>query len=571
MKKLRFRGLLMLALWIILVVPKVAFADSIDSIDTHAVVEKDGSISITQVWKAEADSGTEFFIPMQYLKDMKLEDFKVSDEEGPYKLMEPWNVDASFDEKARKYGINQTSDGIELCFGKSELKDKTYTLTYTFRNAVTSYNDYDGFNIRFINDKMDPAPDEVYFELGLADGVLNEDNAKVWGFGYDGEVSFSDGKIIARSKNFDSSNYMNIMLSLKKGIVTPENSKEESIDSLVAQAFEGSEYSYDDYKNGGVYNKSGTPISMLALILGGLSGIIGLISAIFSIIIFVLYLNRNKNIKNAGKVDRKNPRYHREIPFEKDLMANFYAYNGSQNMVMNIISATLLIWLRDGFIDFKSTHEKSTILHRDIERYQIIIEREPDFCSEYEESLFTSLEFAAGEDRVLDEKEYKKFLKNDGKFIDKLIESIEKEGKQALLDHGYIYKNGRRFKKYSYTPTGLKEAALIPAFERFLKDFTLINEREPVEVALWDEILIGATLFGKGEETLKQFEKFYPDYTFGSYNRDIYTGYLYLHHFSNNTYSPAITRSSASAGYGGGASMSGGGGFSGGGSGGGGR
>lgn len=571
MKKIRFRGILILALWLTILAPKVSLADSIDSIDTHAVIEKDGSIRVTQVWKAEPDSGTEFFIPMQHLNHMEIEDFRVSDEEGPYELMKPWNVDGSLEDKARRYGINQTPDGIELCFGKTEFKDKTYTLTYTFRNGVTSFNDYDGFNIRFVNDSMDPAPDAVSLDLALSEGMLNEDNAKVWGFGYNGDVIFENGKIIAKSKTFDSSNYMNIMLSLEKGIVTPEHSKNESIDTLVAQAFEGSEYSYDDYKDGGVYDKSGTPTSIFDLIMGVFSAVIGLICGIIAIVTIFLRPNRNKNIKNAGKVDRKNPGYHREIPFEKDLRANFYAYNGSTNIVANILSATILIWLRDGSIDFISTQEKSTILRRDIEKYHMVINSKPEFQSEYEEWLFTSLELAAGEDMVLTEKEYKKFLKKDDEFLEKLIKSIEKDGKEILSDRGYIQKTGGIFRKYSYTKKGLKEAALIPAFERFLKDFTIINEREPVEVVLWDEILIGATLFGKGEETLKQFKAFYPDYNFGSYDRDIYTSYLYLHHFSNNTYKSAIANSAASAGYGGGASVGGGGGFSGGGSGGGGR
>lgn len=89
MKKIRFRGILILALWLTILAPKVSLADSIDSIDAHAVIEKDGSIRVTQVWKAEPDSGTEFFIPMQHLNHMEIEDFKVSDEEGPYELMEP--------------------------------------------------------------------------------------------------------------------------------------------------------------------------------------------------------------------------------------------------------------------------------------------------------------------------------------------------------------------------------------------------------------------------------------------------------------------------------------------------
>ena len=167
---------------------------------------------------------------------------------------------------------------------------------------------------------------------------------------------------------------------------------------------------------------------------------------------------------------------------------------------------------------------------------------------------------------TLTEKEYKDFLKDDEEFLENIIKSIEKDGKKFLLDNEYIENSRGMFRKYSYTQKGLQEA-----FERFLKDFTLINEREPIEVALWDEVLIGATLFGKGEETLRQFKKFYPDYTFGSFDRDIYTSYWYLNHFSNNTYSSAIANSQSSAGYGGGASIGGGGGFSGGGSGGGGR
>lgn len=89
MKRLRLRGILIITFLIMLVTSKVSLADSIDSIDTNAVIEKDGSISITQVWKANPDSGTEFFIPMQNLNHMQIEDFTVSDEKGPYERMNP--------------------------------------------------------------------------------------------------------------------------------------------------------------------------------------------------------------------------------------------------------------------------------------------------------------------------------------------------------------------------------------------------------------------------------------------------------------------------------------------------
>lgn len=306
MKRLRLRGILIITFLIMLVTSKVSLADSIDSIDTNAVIEKDGSISITQVWKANPDSGTEFFIPMQNLNHMQIEDFTVSDEKGPYERMNPWNVDSNFSEKARKYGINQTSDGIELCFGKTEFKDKTYTIRYKFKNAVTSFNDYDGFNIRFVNDQMDPSPDKVSLKISLSDGKLNEDNAKVWGFGYDGNVNLENGKIVAKAKKFDSSNYMNIMLSLNKGIISPNHTSNKSIDTLVNKAFEGSDYSYDDYKNGGVYDKGGTPTSTIDKIFGVFTAVMGVIGVSLGIFAIV-NPNRNKNIKNVGKVDRKKP------------------------------------------------------------------------------------------------------------------------------------------------------------------------------------------------------------------------------------------------------------------------
>lgn len=42
---------------------------------------------------------------------------KVSDEKGEYTFVDDWDIDADFDAKKRKCGINKTDDGVELCFG----------------------------------------------------------------------------------------------------------------------------------------------------------------------------------------------------------------------------------------------------------------------------------------------------------------------------------------------------------------------------------------------------------------------------------------------------------------------
>lgn len=49
-------------------------------------------------------------------------------------------------------------------------------------------------------------------------------------------------------------------------------------------------------------------------------------------------------------------------------------------------------------------------------------------------------------------------------------------------------------------------------FRKFLKDFTLIEEREVKEVELWDDYLVFATLFGMADLVAKQMRKIDPSF-----------------------------------------------------------
>ena len=55
---------------------------------------------------------------------------------------------------------------------------------------------------------------------------------------------------------------------------------------------------------------------------------------------------------------------------------------------------------------------------------------------------------------------------------------------------------------------GAKE---IYGFYKFLKDFTLVNEREVSEVGLWKEYLVYASLYGVADEVRKGMKKLAPD------------------------------------------------------------
>ena len=113
-------------------------SNNVSEIDIDVTVRDDGSAYIVQNWKGTFHEGTENYIPIN-TDDIPVTDFKVSDINGAYNFVEDWDVDFSFDEKARKCGINEAYDGIELCFGISEYGENRYAIEYVVEDFIKRY------------------------------------------------------------------------------------------------------------------------------------------------------------------------------------------------------------------------------------------------------------------------------------------------------------------------------------------------------------------------------------------------------------------------------------------------
>ena len=114
--------------------------------------------------------------------------------------------------------------------------------------------------------------------------------------------------------------------------------------------------------------------------------------------------------------------------------------------------------------------------------------------------------------------------------------------------------------------------------KKFLEEFTLINEKQAIEVKLWKEYLMYAEIFGIADQVAKQFKKLYPEISnIDNYDLDNIThNIIIINNITNNCVSAADSAREAAArsyssGGGGFSSGGGGGGSSGGGSGGGAR
>src|SRR5699024_3790223 len=144
------------------------------------------------------------------------------------------------------------------------------------------------------------------------------------------------------------------------------------------------------------------------------------------------------------------------------------------------------------------------------------------------------------------------------------------ESKEYLVAKGYLDEFSSKL-----TTNGQELQDKLYMFIKYLDDFSLIHEREPIDVKLWDQILVWATVFGLSDLVIEEFEQLHPNYIEDSAYTSTQT-ITYVSQFSKESSGvahegPSSSFTSGSSGGGGYTSSGGGGGSFGGGSGGGSR
>ena len=526
----------------------------VTKIDISVVINDDGSANIVQNWNGTFTEGTENYIPIN-TDGIDISDLRVSDTDGEYDYIGDWDVDADFDEKSRKCGINQTADGVELCFGISEYGENSYAIEYTVTDFIKSYSDFDGTNFMLINSNMSTFPTDGKIKITLQNGTpLDAENAAIWGFGYDGEIEFSDGAVSAyTTAALEGDNSMIIMLRLNKGIVSPSAYIDKSFEAVKDKAFEGSDYGYDEYEDLTVVDY----IILFTILIS--------IPVLIILLIF-MFLKRRREIKKFYK----EANYFRDIPCGGNIEKSYYLsqrFNvaGDESL---IIGALILSMINNGELE-PQTEEKIGVFGKVKQSINIKLVREPE--KHAERQLYAVLKAAAGGDGILQERELENYAYRNPKSVNGIFDSTKETGKAEFISGGGFITNraGRKIKDLS--EIGKSELAEVMGLKKYLNDFSLISEREINETIIWKEYLVYATLFGIADKVIKQMKEVYPDRIpeIDTYNRNVMIAHSY--YYSMNNSAQRAIQEQRTSGMGGHASVGGGGGFSGGGSGGGSR
>ena len=513
------------------------------SLDIRVVLSHNGDARITETRVMDIDDeGTECYIGLGNMGGSEVRDLRVSDEDGnDFKNIGDWDIDESRSWKEYKCGIVYKHNGYELCWGLGESGSRTYTTSYTITSLIHAYPDADAIRHVFLDQDVSPKPDHAKISIEAEDSILfTDENCGIWGFRFGGELGFQDGRIIAyNTEDFGHSGAMYIMARFNKGMFEPTIQEDDTFEHKKELAFEGSDYTSDDE-----WTTEDTIILLVMAICFFIVPIVGFIW-------YLIYVWR------ARKKVNKDLLWYRDIPMKGNLqqandVLNAYKYFGTD--YNNLLSACILKLIDMGAISIEQTlnskgkTEQNFVIH-ELQNYadQPLLLRK----------IHSMFKTAAGEDTVLEPKELRSFMRSSKN------ESITDSFINTLHTKTSI----------SYYKERFDDVRQVFGLKKFLKEFSLLDERHVNEVTLWKDYMIYATLFGIADQVIKDMKKINPEY----FNMDQVAAqmandttlpmiYSTLHSGTSRAVANKAAREARASGHGGHSSWGGGGGgFSGGG------
>lgn len=524
-------------------------------VDISVSLSADGTARIREVWSVDFSRGTEWYLDRSNLGDMRISNFSVKDENGTEFLNEgEWNVNRSREEKAGRCGIVGKSGGCELCWGPGSYGLHRFTVEYDMSNAVRAMDDFDLLHIQFVTPGIQPRPQNVKVAVSTPQGLLTDENAAIWAFGYEGNVNFEDGEVVARTQNPFTSDANSVILLIRfnKGIFEPRATDSGSFQTVLDRAFEGS--AYEDFNERQKEEKRAAV---------ALASFFALITAVASY--FAVKGVRRRNMRIFGVEKLKEICYVRSIPFNGNLFETGYVLSRCNRAVdgKNMASALILRMINEGALSVSEDARGKVLI-------SFTGNAATDAMSAPQKKFYDMLKAAAGDDGVLQNKEFSRWSRRNTKEVSEWLASLNNAGAEMIRADNLI--DGCEF-----TREGKMHARSAVGFRNYLKDFTIVKERKSAEVALWRDYIVFAALLGIAGKVAKELKDIDPkafEANMG-YNYPTINNVIVFSDRMGGVMMDAVNRfeqtSRSVGGHGGSASFGGGGGFHGGGFGGGAR
>ncbi len=540
----------------LLSVVQVSAQSRVDSLRINVELQDDGSAAVTEIWPVDVSNDiSEWYLVAGNMGRMTIGGLGVKDETGRVYVDEgEWNTARTRSEKAGRCGLVTKSDGYEICWGVGSSGPHIYTLTYTITGLVKGYEGKDGFNYMFVTRDLGSSPESVVLTISRPGLDFTHDNTSIWSFGFIGGINLEDGKIVARTDEpFSTRSAMIVLAGFQKGLFHPLLTEDMTFDEVWARAMEDSDYD-DDLDRGSM---------IIFTIVLAVLGLLFIFSIYVVIDTFVKHKKRKKSLLGGSMKDLP---WSRDIPCGGDLRGAFnvlVAFSGTKmENQRNLVAAYITrLFYRGAFEVVTDPKTLKPALKVKGFPQGVVEEEQESEDVRLERRMFGFIKEAAGEDGVIQKRELNGWSSKHGKVLDKWMKDARDGSELETLTAEDVRK--------------------VYGLRKFLKDFTLIDDRGVIEVGLWNNYLIFASLYGIADQLYKDYQKVCPEYfRLASVEgvSDAAAATVLMRNLADSA-SQSISYSvysysagsGPSGGGGGRSSWGGGGGFSGGGSGGGGR
>ena len=605
----------------------------LNNLDFDVQINQDGSMNVTETWDISVEETNTLFKTFKtdsskYSSISNVQVVEIAD--GTKKNFSQVNSIMYHVTKDCYYGLKNSQGNFEIAWGvgmDDTRGTKKYQISYKVNDVIAKYQDYAELYWQFIGSDFRINCNKITGKILLPRNATSTDEIKVWGHteGLNGEIYAASTNTIEFELNkFYAGRYVEVRTLFPKEMIssTKRIYSKNILDEVISE-----ETVWADEANARREEAENVEKTISTIFVVGV--------AIIDVLLIRKSMKIFKEASEKTKImPSMEMEYYRELPRKNATPAQAVYEQGeilssvSTNQMGNIFSATLLDLSLKKYIEFaENPGDKKNII------INILKKGQDSDLEKTEKIVFRYILRASKDDTQVTIKEIEKYMKKHSSGLIGIKEDIESSTIDELKKNKlYDEKGAEEKRKFSlkvtmnmslvlieifigislittlsyfvnekilmvgvisvialtilktialmkynkkitvYTQSGTDEKQMWIGLKKYMEDFSMLNEREIPEIAIWEHFLVYATAFGIADKVIKQLKAVYKQLG-RSFEFDESYGYMYF--MTNNNFSSSFTNSMSSAfssayssnyssshssGFGGGGGFSGGGG-----------
>ena len=543
----------------------------LNELSFKVLIEEDGDLTVEEEWNIKIKNTNTLFktFEMDSSKHGKITNVTVADITHGKKQLKEIDTLMHHVTKDCYYGLTNNDGDFEIAWGvgmDSSVGNRTYLIRYTVKDAIKQYSDYSELYWQFVGKDFAVDAKKIKGEIHAEMTSSETQDIKVWGHTEDlnGTIYLtSDNVIMFEINNFKNGKFVEIRTLIPNNLV--ENvTRKENVEILSTVLKEEEKWANDANFRRTIGNIIPIIITVITLS-GGIAIIIWLIIKIIRALKKIVTL---KPLKPSQEII-----YYRELPRNNvTSLEALYIYgerkrklDGSE--LGKVFSATIMDLVLKGKLTFivdstdkkdgtkigipdkanflkdlssdernfakivleaTSKYKKDEITLKELQKYIKSIPAEE--LQNMPESLHIKMIDKLSKKGIIDKdnfKNYKKVNNRLGVYIFIAILVIIFQFSFTLLPNSIIniikitiivlaivniILTKQELKRIAvYTQEGVDESAKWKGLKKYMKEISLLKEKEVPDIVIWEKFLVYATVFGISDKVLKQLKVVYPN------------------------------------------------------------